>query len=47
MTEKQPKAKSGLRRFAGGYGLQSCRADDFEYDAFFWGISVFKKPYGC
>ena len=29
MTEKQPKAKSGLRPICGGYGLQSCRADDF------------------
>lgn len=46
MTEKQPK-QNRLTPICGGYGLQSCRADDFEYDAFFCGISVFKKPYGC
>lgn len=47
MTEKQPKAKSGLRRFAGDMVYSLAGADDFEYDAFFCGISVFKKPYGC
>ena len=44
---KAAKSKIRLTPICGGYGLQSCRADDFEYDAFFWGISVFKKPYGC
>ena len=34
---KAAKSKIRFTPICGGYGLQSCRADDFEYDAFFYG----------
>ena len=47
MTEKQPKAKSGLRRFAGDMVYSLAGLMILNMTLSFLSISVFKKPYGC
>ena len=47
MTEKQPKAKSGLRRFAGDMVYSLAGLMILNMTLSFGVYPFFKKPYGC